>query len=81
MAAPSSSSGREPQRPVDDNHALRVGWVAGALAAAAEHEPLSGIKTRGIEFIDDDEGWHLDTIRLYAPSGTFLVSVTRESSS
>jgi hypothetical protein len=72
---------REPQRPVDDNHALRIGWVAGVLMHAAELEPLTGINTRGVEILDDGAGNHLDTIRLYARSGTFLVAVTREATS
>lgn len=69
---------RTPAPPVDPDHALRVGWVAGALAMAAEHEPLTGLTTRGVEIIDDDRGY-LDAIRLHAPSGTYLISVERES--
>lgn len=76
---PNLTSVREPQRPVDDNHALRIGWVAGALMSAAELEPLSGVNTRGVEVLGDTEGNYLDTIRLHARSGSFLVSVTRET--
>lgn len=79
MSEPNLTSVREPQRPADDNHALRIGWVAGALMAAAASEPLSGVKTWGIEVIDDDTANHLDTLRLTAPSGTFLVAVIRET--
>lgn len=67
------------QLPVDNNHALRIGWVAGALMRTAELEPLTGVCTRGAEILRDDDGNYLDTIRLHARSGTFLVSVTRES--
>jgi carbohydrate-binding DOMON domain-containing protein len=76
---PAPPPGRTPARPVDADHALRIGWVAGVLASAAEQEPLSGVKTRGVEILDDDNGNHLDAIRLYAPSGTYLVSIERES--
>lgn len=65
---------RKPQRPVDPDYAIRVGWVAGLLIRA---DP-AGIRTDGVEFIDDEEGNHLDAVRVHAPSGTYLVSVERE---
>jgi hypothetical protein len=78
VAAPSSSSVREPRQPVDGDHALRIGWVAGALAAAV-HGGV--VLTSGVEILDDAEGTHLDTLRVTAPSGAYLVTITKESPS
>jgi hypothetical protein len=55
--------------PVSGNHALLIGQVAGLLAVEFP-----------VEFIDDAEGRHLDTVRVTRPSGTYLVTVRPEES-
>jgi hypothetical protein len=62
------------QRPVDDNHALLIGAVAGVLTNLEE---VDAFTYTGIRLIDDDEGYHLDTIEITAPSGRYLVHVEK----
>jgi len=61
-------------RPVDDNHAVLIGAVAGALMRLGE---VDAFRYTGIALMDDDEGNHLDTILVEAPSGQYHVTVTK----
>jgi hypothetical protein len=76
VTAPNAPSVRAPERPVDDDHAVRCGLVAGLLlrAAASEFTPADTV-----ELIDDDDGHHLDTVRIHTPNGRYLVAVMRET--
>jgi hypothetical protein len=57
-------------RPVDENHALLVGCLVGMILKSQDdgfdYEP---------EIIDDEEGNHLATFAVVAPSGYYLVHV------
>lgn len=77
VTAPNSPSVRDPQRPVDGDHALRCGWVAGALMRAARAGDI--VVTDLVELVDDEHGNHLDAVRIHARSGTYLVSIEKET--
>ena len=59
-------------RPVDENHALLIGALIGAVTATRDlgfrYEPW---------MIDDDEGNHLATFGIRAESGFYLVHVEK----
>jgi hypothetical protein len=76
-SAPKAASVREPQPPVDGDHALRIGWVSGALVDALLDQ--RGIATTGVTALLDVDGNYLDAVRVEAPSGTYLVSIEKEN--
>lgn len=59
-------------RPVDEDHALLVGALVGLVMGA----PAAGFSYEA-EIIDDDEGNHLATFSIAAPSGFYLVHVEK----
>jgi hypothetical protein len=59
-------------RPVDENHALLVG----ALAGMVMHSRQEGF-LYDANIIDDAEGNHLATFFIEAPSGSYLVHVEK----
>lgn len=64
-----------PARPVDDDHALLCGQVAGSLALDLMRP--GPMRTDSIELVDDEEGNHLDAVRINRPSGQYLVLIKR----
>jgi hypothetical protein len=76
MTEPNLTSVHSPHRPVDDDHALLCGQVAGSLALdLLRPGPL---KTETVEIVDDEEGNHLDAVRVTRPSGAYLITIKRE---
>lgn len=61
-------------RPVDENHALLVGALAGMVMVARQQ----GFSYQ-VEILDDDEGIHLATFAITAPSGRYLVHVEKQA--
>ncbi|MCU1590057.1 MAG: hypothetical protein JWP11_1313 [Frankiales bacterium] len=76
MTAPKAASVRTPQHPVDGDHALRIGWVLGALLRAPTGD---GISTHDVVPEHDGAGGFMDAIRITAPSGSYLVSIEKET--
>jgi hypothetical protein len=62
----------EPARPVDADHALLVGALAGMVMRAQQ----DGFDYQA-EIIDDKDGNHLATFGISAPSGYYLVHVEK----
>jgi hypothetical protein len=59
-------------RPVDGDHALLVGALVG-MAMRSRQDGTS----YEVEILDDDDGNHLATFAIYAPSGAYLVHVEK----
>lgn len=64
-----------PERPVDGNHALMCGLVLGSFLRTRDQD---WVAVR-VEMLDDAEGNHLDTFRITAASGSYMVSVKKVS--
>lgn len=73
-AAQKAASVRAPQLPVDGNHAVVAGYVAGLLI---RHSLGSGLILTA-DLVDDVDGNHTDAVRITAPSGVYLVSIEKE---